>query len=62
MKADDADIQERLRESMRNDWSGDVNLEDGLRNDGWAVLVARSNQARTLFMSVRSKFMQAPVA
>ena len=29
LKADGTDIQERLRESMRNEWSGDVDLGDG---------------------------------
>ncbi|CAB4001792.1 Hypothetical predicted protein [Paramuricea clavata] len=30
LKSDDTDIQEGLRESMRNEWSGDVDIGDGI--------------------------------
>ncbi|CAB4026452.1 Hypothetical predicted protein [Paramuricea clavata] len=32
LKSDDTDIQEGLRESMRNEWSGDVDIGDELKD------------------------------
>ena len=36
LKADGTDIQQRLRESMRNKWSGDVDLGDGNLQDKYS--------------------------
>ena len=39
LKADGTDIQEELRESVRNEWSGDVDLDDGKLQDKYLKYV-----------------------
>ncbi len=56
LKADGTDIQQGLRESMRNEWSGDVDLGDGKLQDKYSKYVKHLKFVRGIGLNNRSSF------
>ncbi len=56
LKADGTDIQQGLRESMRNEWSGDVDLGDGKLQDKYSKYVKYLKFVRGIGLNNRSSF------
>ncbi len=54
LKADGTDIQEGLRESMRNEWSGDVDLGDGKLQDEYSKYVEYLTFVRSIGLKDRT--------
>ena len=56
LKADGTDIQQGLRESMRNEWSGDVDLGDGKLKDKYSKYVEYLKFVHSIGVNDRSSF------
>ena len=54
LKADGTDIQQGLRESMRNEWSGDVDLGDGKLQDKYSKYAEYLKFVRCIGLNNRS--------